>query len=108
MSDSCPCKSPCPLSHALTFVGGKWKIPIICALDRGGTLRYNAIRQKLPGITNTMLAKSLRELEADGLLQRTQYPEIPPKVEYKLNPKACELIPILKQLSKWGSSLKAD
>ncbi len=93
------------MSHALTFVGGKWKIPIMCALDRSGTLRYNALKQKLPGITNTMLAKTLRELEADGLVHRRQYPEIPPRVEYTLNEKAVELIPILKQLSKWGASL---
>ena len=101
--DRCPCNAVCPLETALSRIGGKWKIPILCALYQDGTTRYNALRRKLNGITNTMLASSLRELENDGLICRKQYPEMPVRVEYSLTDESDDLMPILEKLAGWGA-----
>ncbi|MDR2487752.1 MAG: helix-turn-helix transcriptional regulator [Clostridiales Family XIII bacterium] len=93
---------PCPLQSALKRIGGKWKILILCALYQDGTTRYNALKRKLEGITNTMLASSLKDLECDGLVRRSLYDEMPVRVEYSLLPAAEELLPILGQLAQWG------
>lgn len=100
--DRCPCNEVCPLEKALTLIGGKWKIPILCALYQDGTTRYNSLRRKLKGITNTMLASSLRELENDGLICRKQYAEMPVRVEYSLAEACGDLMPILEKLAGWG------
>jgi DNA-binding HxlR family transcriptional regulator len=86
-------------------MGGKWKGPILCALHQDGTTRYNELKRKIHGITNTMLASSLKELEACGLIQRTQYAEMPVRVEYTLTKASDDLIPILNQLARWGIQL---
>ncbi|MDR2393861.1 MAG: helix-turn-helix transcriptional regulator [Treponema sp.] len=98
----CPCLAPCPLQKAMGVIGGKWKVPILCALHQDGTTRYNELKRKIQGITNTMLASSLKELEARGLIQRTQYPEMPVRVEYTLTRTCDDLIPILNQLAHWS------
>ena len=100
--DNCPCMDYCPLGSALRVVGGKWKIPILCALHREGTTRYNELKRKIRGITNTMLASSLKELEEDGLIRREQYMEMPVRVEYTLTGLCHDLMPILNQLANWG------
>jgi DNA-binding HxlR family transcriptional regulator len=100
--DKCPCMDYCPLGGALKLIGGKWKIPILCALHQDGTTRYNELKRKIRGITNTMLASSLKELEEDGLICRTQYQEMPVRVEYRLADRCNELMPILGQLANWG------
>ena len=100
---SCPCMEPCPLQTALKQIGGKWKILILCALFQDGTTRYNQLKRKLQGITNTMLASSLRALEQDGLISRQLYDERPVRVEYTLRPAANALLPILGQLAEWGA-----
>jgi Predicted transcriptional regulators len=101
--DKCPCNNECPLEKALKLIGGKWKIPILCSLYQDGTTRYNSLRRKLKGITNTMLASSLKELENDGLICRKQYMEMPVRVEYCLTQECDNLMPILEQLAVWGS-----
>jgi DNA-binding HxlR family transcriptional regulator len=93
----------CPLQRALSWIGGKWKLPILCALHQDGATRYNALRRKISGITNTMLSSSLKELEDDGLVRRKQYMEMPLRVEYSLTESSYTLIPILTQLARWGS-----
>ena len=98
----CPCGDSCPLGKALAVIGGKWKFRIICTLYVDGTQRYNDLLKKTAGITNTMLAVSLKELEADGIVFRTQYPEIPPRVEYALTGHGRELWPILHRLAHWA------
>ena len=80
----CPCVSPCPIGKSLTVIGGKWKMRIICTLYVDGTQRYNDLVRKTSGVTNAMLSSSLKELEADGIITRRQYEEIPPRVEYSL------------------------
>ena len=104
-ADRCPCKEKCPLAAALEIIGGKWKIPIICALYTDGITRYNRLQQKIKGISNTMLASSLRELETDGILVRTQYNEMPLRVEYQLTEKGASIIPILTQIGAWGNDI---
>lgn len=102
----CPCHEKCPLSTALGIIGGKWKIPILCSLYNDGPTRYNALRKKIKGVTNTMLATSLKELEANGLVLRTQYNEMPLRVEYELTESTNNLLPILGKLAAWGKELE--
>ncbi|MBQ7429394.1 MAG: helix-turn-helix transcriptional regulator [Butyrivibrio sp.] len=92
----------CGLKKVLNIVGGKWKIMILCVIDKEGTVRYGDLRRSVFGITNTMLATSLKEMENDGLVERKQYMEMPVRVEYSLTPKAESIVPILLQLKKWG------
>lgn len=98
----CPCNPLCPLQYALSLIGGKWKIPILCALNQDGDTRYNELKKKIGKITDTMLASSLKELEQDGLILRTQYMEMPVRVEYRITDTGKELVPILEQLAQWG------
>ena len=92
----------CGLKKVIDIVGGKWKIMILCVIDRDEVVRYGDLKRTVFGITNTMLAQSLKELEADGLVIRKQYDEMPVRVEYSLSKKAKTLIPILLDLKKWG------
>lgn len=98
----CPCMAYCPLSFAMDRIGGKWKLLILCALYQDGTTRYNELKRKISGITNTMLASSLKELERDQLICRRQYMEMPVRVEYFITEDCTELMPILGQLAAWG------
>ncbi len=92
----------CGLKKVIDIVGGKWKIMILCVIDYNEVVRYGELTREVHGITNTMLANSLKELEADGLVERKQYDEMPVRVEYNLTEKAKSLIPILLELKKWG------
>jgi DNA-binding HxlR family transcriptional regulator len=92
----------CGVRKVLNTIGGKWKILILCAMHGHAAMRYGEIRRTIVGITNTMLAQSLREMEADGLILRQQYDEMPVRVEYALTEKATSLIPILLELKDWG------
>ncbi|WP_027438775.1 winged helix-turn-helix transcriptional regulator [Lachnospira multipara] len=94
----------CGLKKVLNIVGGKWKIMILCVIDNRETVRYGDLRRAVYGITNTMLAQSLKELESDGLVKRIQYDEMPVRVEYSLTHKASTMIPILLELKKWGEA----
>jgi DNA-binding HxlR family transcriptional regulator len=91
----------------MRLIGGKWKAPILCALHQDGTTRYNELKHKIRGITNTMLASSLKELEECGLVRRKQYAEMPVRVEYSLTDACGELMPILNKLALWGTRLHA-
>ena len=92
----------CGLRKVTRVIGGKWKILIICSMQEAGAMRYNELKRKVAGITNTMLANSLHELEADGLILRHQYQEMPVRVEYELTDKCKSVIPILLELKAWG------
>ncbi len=98
----CPCAPECVLLNAMKQIGGKWKVPILCTLLSGKGIRYNEIMKKLKGITNTMLASSLKEMERDGLVRRVQYNEMPIRVEYFMTDKAKGLLPIFEKLHAWG------
>ncbi len=96
----------CPINVALGAIGGKWKIAILYVL-REDVLRFNEIQKALPKVTQKMLTQQLRELERDGLITRKVYAEVPPKVEYSINPIAKKLEPILDSLCEWGAEYKA-
>ena len=98
----CPCNDVCPLQAALKKIGGKWKLPILCTLSCDKGIRYNELMKKVQGITNTMLAASLKELEKDGLVRRVQYQEMPIRVEYFITEKSKKLAPALGALAQWG------
>lgn len=91
----------CPVEAALSFIGGKWKGIVLYHL-LGGTLRFNEIRRRMPGVTQRMLTTQLRELEGDSLIVRVVYPEVPPRVEYSLSAKGRTLGPVIMALKAWG------
>ena len=98
----CPCSPACALQGALNAIGGKWKLPILCSLLANGASRYNEMLKNTRGISNTMLSKTLKELEDDGLVARTEFLEVPIRVEYDLTAKARQLQPILNELIQWS------
>ena len=93
----------CPLRYLNQVFGGKWKTSIICILSADGTpKRYSVIKRRLRNITNVMLAQSLRELEAAGLVSREQYNEMPPRGEYALTERGLNALPFLSEAFKWA------
>jgi DNA-binding HxlR family transcriptional regulator len=93
----------CPLDNAMRVIGGKWRVPVICALHQDGKTRFNDLKRKIRGITNTALASALKDLEEYGLVTRTQYQEMPVRVEYHITAACEDLLPILGSLAKWGA-----
>lgn len=93
----------CPMRHALDIIGGKWKLAILWELHSKDVLRFNELHRAVTGITKTMLANSLQELQNGGLVERTQYNEVPLKVEYTLSEAGKKLVPILWGLADWGA-----
>ena len=92
----------CPVEAALEVIGGKWKPLILWALG-DEVMRFGELQKALPGVNTKMLTKQLRELEADGILSRRVYPEVPPRVEYVITDFGKTLIPILEALCSWGA-----
>jgi DNA-binding HxlR family transcriptional regulator len=93
----------CPVEAALDVIGGKWKPLILWALG-DDVLRFNQLQKGLPGVNTKMLTKQLRELEKDGVIRRKVFPEVPPRVEYAMTDFGKTLIPILRELCKWGAN----
>lgn len=95
----------CDLTYAVCKIGGRWKLLILCKLEEG-KLRFSEIRRQIPNITERMLTLQLRDLEKEGLVKRTVYAEVPPRVDYELTEIATDLIPIWRQLENWGAKHK--
>ncbi len=93
----------CPVRFTLDIFGSKWKLPILCILSAETSIRYNTLKRRLNGITNIMLAKSLKELQETDMVNRVQYNEVPLKVEYSLTERGSSLVPHLKALAQWGT-----
>lgn len=91
-----------PVEAALEVIGGKWKVVILCHLIDYGTLRTSELKRRMPNITQKMLTQQLRELEADGVIRRIVYNQVPPKVEYELTEYGNSLAPALQMLCSWG------
>lgn len=87
----------------MEVIGGKWKGVILFHL-LGGTKRFNELMRLIPGVTQRMLTRQLRELEGDGIVARKVYAEVPPKVEYSLTEFGLTLKPLLRDLQRWGSA----
>ncbi len=96
-------RKSCPIEQTLGVIGGVWKVIIIREL-LDGTRRYGQLHRALVGVTHKMLTQQLRELEADGVLHREVYREVPPKVEYSLTPLGTQLAPLLDTMREWGVS----
>ncbi len=103
MKDGIIDPSVCPISYTLSIVGGKWKWVLMWILSSKGTQRYGEIRKLLPNITHKILIQHLKELEANDLILRKEYTQVPPKVEYSLTEKGQTLLPVLELMSEWGS-----
>lgn len=86
----------------LEVLGGKWKALILKNLHENGSVHYNEFRKLIPRITQKMLSQQLKKLEEDGLVSRTVYPNNPPMVEYRLTETGASLIPIMKEMERWG------
>nr|WP_243238783.1 winged helix-turn-helix transcriptional regulator [Clostridium botulinum] len=86
----------------MSLVGGKWKMHILFWLWHRKVMRYSEIKRVLKNITHKMLSNQLKELQADGLIIRKEYPQVPPKVEYRLTDKGDSLMPVLDAMCKWG------
>ncbi|RFM26402.1 winged helix-turn-helix transcriptional regulator [Deminuibacter soli] len=97
----------CDLSYAINKIGGRWKLQILSMLENR-TLRFTALKKEFAFMSERMLTLQLRALEQDGLVKRTVYAEVPPRVEYELTNTAMELWPILNQLSQWGSKQRSS
>jgi len=108
MSDTCGLKICgnkkyyCNVELTIQVIGGKWKPIIIYRLDAEGTMRFSEIKRSIPNITQKMLTQQLRELEADGVVFREVYPQVPPKVEYSLTELGQSVMPVIGSLCKWG------
>lgn len=89
----------------LGVIGGKWK-PLIMFLLVEKTMRFSELQRNIVGITQKMLTQQLRELEADGLISRKVYPQIPPKVEYSITSHGKTLLPVLETMHLWGENHK--
>ena len=98
----CPSNYNCPVEATLDLIGGKYKAIILWHLV-DATLRYNEIDKLIPRATSKMITQQLRELEADGLIIRTVYPVVPPKVEYSLSDFGKSIIPVLDSMCNWGT-----
>ncbi|SEN71094.1 DNA-binding transcriptional regulator, HxlR family [Mesobacillus persicus] len=94
----------CQVEDALGILVGKWKPIILLYLLQQGTKRFSELKRSLPGITQKMLTKQLRELEDEDIIERVVYPQVPPKVEYSITEYGRTLEPILEAMHEWGKS----
>ena len=96
----------CPVATTLQLIGNKWKMLILRNL-MGRPWRFNEMLRSIPGISQKVLTDNLRALEHDGIITRTVYPEVPPRVEYALSPLGETMRPILDAMQAWGNAFKA-
>ena len=96
-------KSQCPVNHCLGMIGGKWK-PLILFCIANEVNRFGAMQRAIPEISKQMLTQQLRELESDGLLSRTVFAQVPPRVDYKLTERGQSILSVIKAMKQWGES----
>lgn len=94
----------CRVEDALDIIVGKWKPIVLLQLLKHGTMRFNELKREMPEITQKMLTKQLRELEAEDIVKRVVYPQVPPKVEYSITEYGLTLEPILNAMHDWGTN----
>ena len=93
----------CPVRNVLSRIGDRWSLLVLLALhEKAEAMRFSDLCRAIPDVSQKMLTSTLRKLEADDLLSRTIYPEVPPRVEYKLTKRGKTLIPLLNQLVDWS------
>lgn len=91
----------CAMDVSMSFIGGKWKTVVLWYL-RKGPKRFGELKKLIPPITEKMLSLQLKELEKDGIVKRTIFPEVPPRVEYELTDEGKTLLPLLEEIAAWG------
>jgi DNA-binding HxlR family transcriptional regulator len=99
--------NPCPVTKTIALIGGRWKSIILYQLS-DHTRRFGEIAARMPSISRKVLSEQLKELEADGLINRQEFKEIPPRVEYSLTELGQSVRPILKDMAAWGQEMLLD
>lgn len=92
----------CPIRNVVSRFGDKWSLLVLLVIDREGVIRFNELGRMIPDISTRVLSTTLKTLEADGLINRKIYAQVPPKVEYSLTETGKSLIPLLRQLTEWA------
>jgi DNA-binding HxlR family transcriptional regulator len=105
--DRYDCSAGCAVEAVLDLIDGKWKGVILYHLSMG-SLRFGEMRRKFPNVTQRMLTKQLRELEEAGLITRTVFAQVPPRVDYALSPRGESLKPVIAALKQWGDAYLAE
>ncbi len=94
----------CPVRNVIARFGNKWALLVILVVSENEPIRYNELGRMIPDISSRVLASTLRTLEADGLISRKCYQQVPPKVEYSLTDIGRSLVPIIMQLTEWAQT----
>ena len=97
----------CPVATTVALIGSKWKLLILRNL-LVRPWRFNELKRDLAGISQKMLTDSLRSMEADGIITRTVYPEVPPRVEYALSKLGESMRPVIRSMEEWGKAYKQN
>ena len=97
-----------PFGYTLSLISGKWKMIILYLLAENQPVRYNELQRHIRNITYRSLSIQLRELEADGLIVRKEFPQVPPRVEYSLSARGESIIPVFELMCEWGMEHQAD
>ena len=97
----------CPVTYCLSMIGGKWK-PVILYCLANDIQRFGALQRAIPAVTKQMLTKQLRELEQDGIISRTVFTQVPPRVDYALTQKGESLMPVISMMKQWGQTQLDD
>lgn len=92
----------CPVRNVIARFGNKWALLVILILSENKVLRFSELKKMIPDVSSRMLSSTLRTLEADRLVSRKVYPEVPPKVEYSLTETGLSLVPFIVQLTEWA------
>ena len=98
----------CPIRNVLSRIGDKWSMLVLFTLEKYGVLRFNGLKVYIPDISKKMLSTALKVLEADGLVARKVYAEVPPRVEYSLTERGLSLIPLINSLIDWAAENMED
>ncbi|WP_314808552.1 helix-turn-helix domain-containing protein [Segatella oris] len=98
----------CPVRNVLSRVGDKWSMLILFTLESHPTIRFKELQRNIPDISQKILTATLKTLEADGLVKREVFPEVPPRVEYSLTAKGLSLLPLIDNLLTWASDNMED
>ena len=98
----------CPIRNVLSRVGDKWSMLVLFTIESNDTQRFKELQRNIPDISQKMLTATLKMLEADGLIRREVFPEVPPRVEYSLTKKGKSLLPLIDNLLSWASENMED
>lgn len=94
----------CPIRNVISRFGNKWSLLVLLVINEGQTVRFNELGRMIPDISTRVLSGTLKTLEADGLISRKVYAQVPPKVEYTLTDSGRSLIPLIMQLTAWAQT----